>query len=200
MPCFSYASRGPGGQKGGTLIDTSVLDLATHEERMKEPGSYRPAECKCGGDRLHLHGLRDRNPRGTLNSSGGLAVVTVVVFLCASCAATWRVLPAFLARLLWRTWETVEATLSEERRPGQAKVPLRTRQRWRARLAQAARVATQVLASSNDAALRAVAQAVGLDACRQELVDAFAAAFPGGFFLARLAELLHRLAPGIRLM
>jgi hypothetical protein len=196
----SYASRGPKGQKGGTLVDGSVLTLAAHEARLKDPSSYLPKECRCGCTRLHAHDRRTRTLRGTLAIDGGFAVVFILVFLCASCSATWRVLPAFLARLLWRTWETVANTLAEEPPPDQPKVPARTRQRWRARLGQAARTATQVLASSGDAALRAVAQQVGLEARRQELVTAFAAAFTGGVVLLRLAELLHRLAPGIRLM
>jgi hypothetical protein len=197
---FSYASRGRNGQKGGTLIDGSVLDLATHEARMKDPASYRPAECRCGGNRLHLHDLRDRIARGTAAGAGGFAVVTVVVFLCASCSATWRVLPAFLARCLWRTWTVVAAVLFGQRRPDQPKVPPRTRQRWRARLAQSARVAAQVLATSGDGTLRGLAQRVGLDGCRQSLAEGHAAVFAGAALLAPLAELLHRLTPGIRLM
>ena len=177
-----------------------MLTLAAHEERLKDPSSYLPEECKCGSVRLHLHDRRTRLLRGTSTSDGRFASVIVLVFLCADCSATWRVLPAFLARLLWRTWETVANTLADEPPPGQPKVPDRTRQRWRARLGQAARTATQVLASSGAAALRAVARQVGLEANRQELVTAFAAAFTGGVVLPRLAELLHRLAPGIRLM
>lgn len=167
---------------------------------MKDPSSYLPEECKCGCTRLHLHDRRTRCLRGTLTRDGGFAVTIILVFLCTSCSATWRVLPAFLARHLWRTWETVANALSEEPPQGQPKVPERTRQRWRARLGQAARMATQVLASSGGTAQRAVAQQVGLEARRQELVTAFAAAFTGGVVLLRLAELLHRLAPGIRLM
>src|SRR3990172_76893 len=41
-----YASSG---QKGGTLIDESVGDLADHEARMHDPGSYRPKEGRGGG-------------------------------------------------------------------------------------------------------------------------------------------------------
>ena len=187
---FSYASRG---QKGGTRIDTTVLDMAAHEARMKEPALYRPDQCRCGCERLHLHDRRDRKVR----SGGGVTVVTVVIFLCAKCSATWRVLPAFLARCLWRTWALVAAVLFGL--PRGAAVAQRTRQRWRARLAQAARVPMQVFASSGDAMLRTVAQEVGLEACRQTLVKSYAtevgaAAFPS------LAELLHRLSPGIRLM
>jgi hypothetical protein len=110
------------------------------------------------------------------------------------------VLPAFLARCLWRTWAVVAAVLFGQRRPDEPKVPLRTRQRWRARLAQAARMSTQVLATSGDATLRAVAQRVGLDGCRLSLVEGYAAVFADGAPLAPLAVLLHRLSPGIRLM
>ena len=83
----SDASRG---RKGGTIIDERVLELSVHEAMMKDPASYRPAECRCGSTRLHLHDRRERRALGS-----GSAVVTVVIFLCAKCFATWRVLPAF---------------------------------------------------------------------------------------------------------
>ena len=189
----SYASRGAPGQKGGTLIDETVVDLAAHEMMMKDPGSYRPAECRCGCTRLHLHDRRERVTRGS-----GSTVVTVVIFLCAKCSATWRVLPAFLARCLWRTWGVVEAALFEGE--GAVAVPARTVQRWHARLTQAAIAATQGLATSGEPTLRAVAQRVGLAASRTALVKAYAASFETSSLLAPLAALLHRLSPGLRLM
>ena len=179
----SDASRG---RKGGTLIDERVLELAVHEAMLKDPDAYRPAECRCGCRRLHVHDRRERRARGT-----GL-VVTVMVFLCAECRASWRVLPAFLARCLWRTWEVVEATLSGGERP---LAPARTVQRWQARLAQPARAATQALATSGDAALR-----VGLEGTRGALAAAYAEATGSASRLAPLAALLHRLSPGLRLM
>ena len=124
-------------------------------------------------------------------------MVTVMVFLCAKCFATWRVLPAFLARCLWRTWEVVEAALSDGGRP---QVPARTVQRWKSRLAQTARAATQALATSGAPMLRAVAQRVGLDASRGALVKAYAEAIASPSLLAPLGALLHRLSPGLRLM
>ena len=189
----SYASRGGTGQKGGTLIDETVIDLAAHEMMMKDPGSYRPAECRCGCTRLHLHDRRERVARGS-----GSGVVTVVIFLCAKCSATWRVLPAFLARCLWRTWGVVEAALFE----GEAAVavPARTVQRWHARLRQAAIAATQALATSGEPTLRAVAQRLGLAASRTALVKEYATSFETSSLLAPLAALLHRLSPGLRLM
>jgi len=187
----SDASRG---QKGGTLIDERVLELSVHETMMKDPASYRPTECRCGCTCLHLHDRRERRVRGA-----GSAVVTVVVFLCAKCFATWRVLPAFLARCLWRTWDVVDAALSEGERPP-VPVPVRTKQRWRARLAQTARVVTQALAASGERTLRAVAQGVGLDASRDALVKVYATAIESPSPLGALAALLHRLQPGLRLM
>lgn len=189
----SYASRGGKGQKGGTFINETVIDLAAHEAMMKDPASYRPAECRCGCTRLHLHDRRERQTRGAAS-----AVVTVVIFLCAECSATWRVLPAFLARCLWRTWEVVEAALFEGE--SHVPVPARTVQRWHTRLAQAALAATQALATSGDATLREVSQRIGLEASRVGLVEAYAAAVGTSSLLAPLAALLQRLSPGIRLV
>ena len=182
------------GRKGGTLIDEQVLELSVHETMMKEPSAYRPAACRCGSTRLHVHDRRERRLRGP-----GSAVVTVMVFLCAKCFATWRVLPAFLARCLWRAWDVVESAVFDEgeRQPS---VPARTVRRWRARLAQSARTAHQALAASGDEKLRAVAQAVGLDATRAALVKAYAKATENSSLLMPLAALLHRLSPGLRLM
>ena len=185
----SDASRG---RKGGTLIDERVRELSVHETMMKDPASYRPAECRCGCTRLHLHDRRERRALG----AGRTTVVTVVIFLCAKCFATWRVLPAFLARCLWRSWEVVEGALRGERSP----VPARTAQRWQARLAQTARAATQALAASGAPMLCEVAQRVGLEASRSALVKAYAEATASSSQLAPLAALLHRLSPGLRLM
>ena len=184
----SDASRG---RKGGTIIDERVLELSVHETMMKDPGSYRPAECRCGCTRLHLHDRRERRLLGA-----GSAVVTVVIFLCAKCFATWRVLPAFVARCLWRSWEVVEGALFGERSP----VPARTSQRWRARLAQTARAATQALAVSGAPMLREVAHRVGLEASRGALVKVYDELTTSSSLLAPLAALLHRLSPGLRLM
>jgi hypothetical protein len=179
--------------RGGTFIDERVQELSVHEAMMKDPGSYRPAECRCGCTRLHLHDRRERRARGP-----GSTVVTVVIFLCAECFATWRVLPAFLARCLWRTWDVVEAALFDEKRP--PPVPVRTVQRWRGRLSQVALAATQALASAGEPTLRSVAQLVGLDGDRSALVVAYGEAVAGPSLLAPLAALLHRLRPGLRLM
>jgi len=128
-----------------------------------------------------------------------VATITVMIFLCAGCQATWRVLPAFLARCLWRTWEVVEGAVQGTRGAGEPVVPPRTARRWAARLRQSARLPGQVLATTGRAALAEVTQAVGLDADRRSLAGEFAVRF-GKTLLTRLAALLHRLSPGVRLM
>jgi hypothetical protein len=193
---FSYTSRG---QKGGTIIDESVLDLAAHEARMREPASYRPRECRCGGRTLHIHGRRERRMRGSAVADGGSGGVTVMVFLCTSCVSTWRVLPAFLARHLWRAWRVVEEVVTGTRRADAPPVPKRTQARWRARLAQTARVPGQVLATSGSVALREVVQGSGLDVDRGALAARYSERFRTSL-LAPLAALLHRLSPGVRLV
>lgn len=193
---FSYTSRG---QKGGTIIDESVLDLAAHKARMREPASYRPRECRCGGRTLHIHGRRERRMRGSAVADGGLGGVTVMVFLCPSCVATWRVLPAFLARHLWRAWRVVEGVVTGTRRADAPPVPKRTQARWRARLAQTARVPRQVLATSGSVVLREVVQGLGLDVDRGALATRYSERFRTSL-LAPLAALLHRLSPGVRLV
>jgi hypothetical protein len=81
-------------------------------------------------------------------------------------------------------------------------VPERTRCRWSARLAAAARVLVVLLAASGGFILESVAAQVGLDASRAELVQAYAEQtdVPRGAQLAVVAALTHRLERGIRLM
>ena len=134
-------------------------------------------------------------------------VVEVAQYRCAAaeCGATWRVLPLFLARHLWRAWKTVErvalpgAILSPSTAP---QVPARTRCRWRSRLAAAARVLVVLLAASGGLAFEAIAAQVGLDASRAELVRIYAeqTGVVQGARLAAVATLAQRLERGIRLM
>jgi hypothetical protein len=127
--------------------------------------------------------------------------------MCAAdeCNATWRMLPIFLARHLWRVWKTVERVALPSGAPpprAMPPVPERTRSRWRARLAATARVLVVLFAASGGLALEAIAARVGLDASRAELVDAYAelADVAPGARLAAVAALAHRLERGIRLM
>jgi hypothetical protein len=136
------------------------------------------------------------------------AVLEVLRYRCANgaCRAIWLVLPRFLARRLWRVWETVaEETLTPPRvvddevvaRTG---VPERTVRRWKGRLFCAALLLVQVLATSGQELLAALAEEVGLTSTRLDLVRGYRQQTNSAHPLADLAALLHRLAPGVRLM
>ena len=191
--------------RGGTLINEDVQDLAAHERRLSDPDGYRPGRCaRCGHDVLHVHCYPERHPRGEL---GMPAVVRIVQYVCAAveCGATWRILPRFLARHLWRAWKTVERVVMPAGMPRSAAaptIPARTEQRWRARFAASARVLVVLLAASGGGALEALASHVGLDASRAALASAHAdvARVEPSARLAELAELVHRLERGLRLM
>jgi hypothetical protein len=188
-----YSSRP--NQKGGTIIAETVADLANHLCKLARPDEYRPKMCcHCGKDRLHVHALRERHPRQLVFEGEPVPVVSILVFICKACLATWRILPAFLARCLWRSWEVVEQeTSAKPRATAVPPVPPRTVQRWRSRLAQTARLPVQVLAVAGGE-LRKIAERAGLDATREQLLQTYGRGF------ASLAVLLHRLAPGVRLM
>lgn len=187
--------------RGGTLIAEDVPDLATHRKRLADPDGYRPARCpRCGCGVLHLHDYPKRGPLGEVDRSE----IRVARHICVDCQTTWRILPAFLACCLPRRWHTVERTVSEDvpTNHDTPRIPKRTVQRWRARLASAAKQLVVLLATTNAVVLEAIAKAVGLEATRRELVDAHAqiAAVPIGYRVSRLAALVHRLERGIRLM
>jgi hypothetical protein len=200
---LSRASR----YKGGTLIAEDVRDLRAHERRIVDPDGYRPACCpRCGGQVLHVHDYPRRVPRG---EPGLPPEITIVRHICAAatCAATWRILPAFLARHLWRVWPTVERTVAASAPaavplPSPAPIPARTARRWRERLAAAAKQLVLLLATSGGALLEAIAKQAGLPATRRELVGVHArvAETPQWRRLADLAALVHRLSRGLRLM
>ena len=190
--------------KGGTLIVEDVHDHATHRQRLADPDAYRPDHCpRCGGAVLHVHDYPQRKPYG---EPGLPPVITIVRHICAdpACRATWRILPAFLARHLWRVWPTVERTvvLRSPPKPGAAPVPKPTARRWRARLASAAKQLVVLLATSGGVLLEAIAKRAGHEAPRFELVDVHAqeADAPLERRLADLAAIVHRLERGIRLM
>ena len=191
--------RNPSTQKGGTLVVDDVADLEAHRRRLCDPDGYRPCTCpRCARATLHVHDYRERRLREEPDPAAP-AAVTVVRYRCIGCRAVWRILPLFLARLLWRSWPVVEAaTLGPAPAPAAPQVPLRTVQRWRARLATAALLLVELLRDAG----RVVLGEVAAHATREQLVVAYATAYtlPPGRRLARLAAVIHRLAPGVRLM
>ena len=192
--------RWPSTQKGGTLIAADVTDWAAHERRRCSPDGYRPDCCPgCHGCRLHVHDYLERR----LRSDGEMPTVVVIVrFLCVLCNATWRVLPAFLARYLQHRWAVVEsATLGPPPSPSAAPVPARTRARWRARLDCAL---GEVLRAVGDGAgpLAAAVCSLADGGTRRELALVLAAVMAAGpgWRLAVAAAVLHAGMPGVRLM
>ena len=102
----------PSSQKGGTILAEDVTDLATHDRRICDPDGYRPPFCpSCGARRLHVHDYRER----VLRAEPLEPVARVVRHECVGCAAVWQVLPAFIARHLWRSWQVVERVLTDSR-------------------------------------------------------------------------------------
>ncbi len=198
--------RRPSSQKGGTIIAEDVTDRATHDRRICDPDGYRPAFCpNCGERTLHVHDYRER----ILRAEPGEPVARVVRHECVGCDGIWQILPAFIARQLWRTWSVVEHTLMgagpapatcETRR--WPRVPERTQRRWRARWLRPARFLAQVLAACGEAAWAALAAGLGPEATCADLVAAYAGAraTPAGRLLASLATLVSRLQPTVRLM
>lgn len=196
----------PSSQKGGTIIAEDVTDRATHNRRICDPDGYRPACCPtCGARTLHVHDYRER----ILRAEPGAPVARVVRHVCVGCAAIWQILPAFIARHLWRSWHVVEQTLTgvgpssaiRAARRGPP-VPARTGRRWRARWQRPARFLLQVLAACGEAAWAALAGVVSPAARCADLVAAYAGgrATPAGQRLAAVAALVYRLQPTVRLM
>jgi len=192
--------------KGGTLIAEEVGTREEHQRRLANPDLYRPKGCgNCGGQVLHVHDYPERRPLGMVLT----AAIRLVRFICANaaCRSTWRILPAFLARHLWWTWEAVEAITQGpvSAQPSVTQVVKPSRQtvgRWLGRLASSARQAVVLMGSRGAEVLRAVAEATGLDASRRVLVDVYAdtVAVPPGHRLGAVAAVLDRLERGIRLV
>jgi hypothetical protein len=122
-----------------------------------------------------------------------------------------RVLPALLARRLWRCWSTVEQAVAStldgvDERAAAREIPPRTVRRWQARLLSSAATLVVVLATAAEAVpvLRVVSTAIGLEATRAELVTEYERrvepAPRRGQRLEALAAVIHRLELGVRLM
>ncbi|MBN4059046.1 hypothetical protein JYT22_00160 [Endomicrobium sp. AH-315-J14] len=183
------------------MIAESVGDLATHLQHLADPDSYRPQHCSgCGHGVLHVHDYRWR-----VCQLPDVLSVCVVRYRCVGCEARWQVLPAFIPRHLWFHWPSVEAACevpdSEPFRPSPSPIPPMARApsrdtvaRWIGRLLSCGRVLAQVLASSAERRLVAVAQKLGLEPIRREVVAGLERP------LAEVAALAHRLVPGVRLM
>ena len=194
----TYLSRGI---KGGTVIAEDVHDLQTHEEKLLDPDSYRAyigpcRNSKCGSETIHAHCFRERTLRPA--DSKNPEIVEIRLFYCPICGAVFTVLPAFIARHLWRRWETVQ-----EVHKGKAVVPRMTALRWQERLASDATQLVQgLLALAGDLLKTKARELLAKVRTRCRLVEVMRTVKAVGRKrpFAALAGWLHRILPGIRLM
>jgi hypothetical protein len=152
-----------------------------------------------------VHDYRER----ILRAEPDTPVATIVRHACVACDAIWQVLPAFIARHLWRTWRVVAQTLTPaDGRPSAGPpppwrtVPARTARRWRARWQRAAHTLAQILAASGAATWAALARLLPPDATCAHLVATYAREYESraGHAVAAVAALIYRLQPRVRLM
>lgn len=192
----SYLSRGI---KGGTVIAEDVVDVEQHGQRVVHPDGYRcyVAPClRCGHGLVHGLCFRERLPRPATPDQP-IEAVTIRLFRCASkaCKAVFTVLPAFLARHLWRTWETVQNSVQGRETP-----PRSTLRRWLARYRCDASQPVQVFTSSVRGPVTKVLKRVR-PLTRADFIQALTPLLPPARrIFASLAAWIHRLSAGIRLM
>ena len=192
---FYLDLRCPSSQRGGTVIAAEIKDWEAHQQQMETVDGYRPARCAhCGGTRLHGHGRRERVLAGDEQCR-----VEIRRYRCVGCRAVWQVVPGFLARRLWRRWEVVEGALTGKRRRSRIPVPGRTRRRWRSKLVSDGRVVRHVLSATQQPGLEAVVRHVQPICTRGDVLAAYRV-YAGVDALVELGALLHRLAPGLRMM
>lgn len=195
----SYKSRGV---KGGTFIAESVTDLETHLRMLPDPDAYRSSIglCpNCGHCRIHALCFRERILRWADVTKPPL-IVEIRLFRCAvrGCGAVFTVLPAFIARHLWRSWKTVEASSTGKERP-----PRATLRRWLSRLASDASQVVQSFVSLGPGVLEvSFLRDVCASSARWQVVAAAEGAFalPSGRVFSTIGGWIHRLVRGIRLM
>ena len=198
--CRPYSSS----QKGGTVIIEGVLDLEEHERHLRL-GLYRLDACPACRGPVHLHDVRPRVMVSGAGESRTVQVTQTQRVRCADrvhCGAAWQLLPAFLARHLWRCWRVVEQAVISPSPASASFAPKLTLRRWLGRLASSAAVPITVLAGAATSRVARLVRKVRHSDTRRVLVDAYATVFetPPGRGLCALAGLLHRMAPGVRLM
>lgn len=193
----SYVSRKI---KGGTIIAEDVRDLETHHRKLLDADEYRSAigACwACGSKVLHALCLRERILRGAPDEPP--LVETIRMYRCAvkACGAVFTILPAVIARHLWRLWKTVEGAAG-----GKLEVPRSTFRRWLGRLGSSARQLVQTLTSKASSLISSsLCSALLRVRTRSDLAKTFRRSLVGDVeSFAPLAAWIHRLEPGIRLM
>lgn len=181
--------------KGGTIIAEDVLDLAEHRKRLLDPDSYRPQQCRnCNHDKNHAHCFRRRCLRHS-DSRRPPVIVEIRLYSCASCGAVFTILPAFIARHLWRAWNTVEGVASRRE-----VAPKSTMARWFSRLRSDASQLVQVFTASAQGSVVSDALVRSQPRLRGAFVAALTPLLGRASIFDRIAAWIHRLEAGVRLM
>jgi hypothetical protein len=126
--------------------------------------------------------------------------VAIRLYFCASktCGAVFTVLPAIIARHLWRQWKTVEEVTS-----GKLDAPRATARRWLSRLKTDTSQLVQVITAKAGTNISGnLLRLLSKVTTRASFLEAMK---PSGLlnlshFFALLTSWIHRLMPGIRLM
>jgi hypothetical protein len=191
----TYKSRGV---KGGTIIAEGVLDLKTHRSLLPDPEGYRPSSCWCcGRKRPHAHCFRERVLRPPSPDEPPV-IETIRLYFCPGCGAVFTVLPAVIARHLWRLWKTVEDVSSTR-----SHAPPTTMARWFSRLSSsAARLVQALLAVGSHLLERQLVSLLRKVRTRLDLIEAVVASssVSADHRFAGLAGWIHRVERGLRLM
>jgi len=197
----SYVSRGV---KGGTVIAEDIWDREAHQEALLDPDTYRAyvGDCgNCGCGKVHALCFRTRLLYPA-EVDDLVKVEDIRLYRCPKkgCGAVYTVLPAFVARHLWRDWQTVEDVCE-----GKREAPRSTTGRWYGRLFSSARqlvqlfkgTVTQALKGSVDW-LRALTDTLTRGGFINLLWSSGAVSSPNAF--AKIGGWIHRIQPGVRLM
>lgn len=197
-PCLEHPT--PPNKKGGTLIAVDVGSFADHKRRLCNPNGYRPLFCpRCGKTKLHVHDYRERKLKG----DSSVPTIRIIRFRCFECEAIWRILPAFVARCLWRSWQVVEnETIAQAPPKGRVRVPLRTVQRWRARLLTDAATLIIFIRHSDRFGQESTIENSLEGSSRRAFIDWFANTekLAPGTWLSAPAAFIHQRAPHLRLL
>lgn len=199
----SYKSREV---KGGTVIAEDVWDRGVHRLKLLDPDAYRRyiGPCRsCDFGMLHALCFRVRLLRSA-EKRGQVEEVDIRLYRCpkkkGGCGAVYTVLPAFIARHLWRDWQTVEDVCEGER-----KAPRRTTERWYGRLVCSAKQLVQLFQAAVVQTLKGSldwVKALSDNLTRGGFINTLRLSKvispPNAF--AQIAARIHRIEPGVRLM
>jgi hypothetical protein len=201
----SYKSREV---KGGTVIADDVWDREVHRQKLLDPDDYRGyigpcwnPDCDCAKVHALCFRIRVLYPA---RKGHTVEEEDIRLYRCpkekGGCGAVYTVLPAFVARHLWRNWQTVEDVCE-----GKRKAPRSTTERWYGRLVSSAKQLVQLFQATVVQTLKGSLDWVKVlsdNLTRGGFINTLQLSKvispPNSF--AQIAAWIHRIEPGVRLM